>query len=83
MEQIKCEMKQDGLSMEVDRQQFALALKTWRLRQGLTQRQLAQRWGTNRYAIMHAELAKDITWENAYKLFAKLSGELRKEAENG
>lgn len=83
MEQIKCEMKQEGLSMEVDRQHFALALKTWRLRQGLTQRQLAQRWGTNRYAIMHAELAKDISWENAYKLFAKLSGELRKEAENG
>ena len=83
MDQIKCEMKQDGLSMEVDRQQFAMALKTWRLRQGLTQRQLAERWGTNRYAIMKAESAKDITWMNAYKLFAKLSGELRKEAENG
>lgn len=69
--------------MEVDRQQFAMALKTWRLRQGLTQRQLADRWGTNRYAIMHAESGREITWENAYKLFAKLSGELRKEAENG
>lgn len=83
MEQIKCEMKQEGLTMEVDRQQFAMALKTWRLRQGLTQRQLAERWGTNRYAIMKAESGREITWENAYKLFAKLSGELRKEAENG
>lgn len=68
-----------GLSVEIDRREFALALKTWRLRQGLTQRQAAERWGTNRYIIIKAEAAKDISWENAYKLFAKLSKELRDE----
>lgn len=81
MEQIKVEMKQKGLSMEVDKQEFALALKTWRLRQALTQAQLGQRWGCSRYTIMRAESAKNVTWEMAYKLFAKLSAELRKEGQ--
>lgn len=79
MEQIKVEMKQQGLSMDVDKTQFALALKTWRLRAGLTQREVGNRWGTSRYTIMRAEKGKDITWEMAYRLFAKLSEELRKE----
>ena len=68
-----------GLSVEIDRQEFALALKTWRLRQGLTQQQVADRWDTNRYLIIKAEGRKAISWEHAYKLFAKLSKELRNE----
>lgn len=82
MEQIKVEMKAAGLSMEVDKQEFALALKTWRLRNGLTQKQVGERWGCSRYTILRAEGAKNLTWEMAYRLFAKLSNELRKEAEN-
>lgn len=82
MEQIKVEMKPAGLSMEVDKQEFALALKTWRLRQGLTQAQVGQRWGCSRFTVMRAELAKNVTWEMAYRLFAKLSDELRKEAKH-
>ena len=82
MEQIKVEMKPAGLSMEVDKQEFALALKTWRLRNGLTQKQVGERWGCSRYTILRAEAAKNLTWEMAYRLFAKLSNELRKEAEN-
>lgn len=80
MEQIKVEMKPNGLAMDVDRQEFALALKTWRLRQGYTQKEVAQRWGCSRFTILRAESAREITWEMAYRLFARLSDELRKEA---
>lgn len=79
MEQIKVEMKPAGLEMEIDKMSFALALKTWRLRQNMTQRQVGDKWGCSRYTIMRAEKAKDVTWEMAYRLFAKLAEELRKE----
>lgn len=81
MEQIKVEMKPQGLGMEVDKTEFALALKTWRLRAGLTQAEVGRRWNCSRYTIMRAENAKNVTWEMAYRLFAKLSNELRKEVE--
>ena len=54
MKQIKVDAKPKGLEMEIDRQQFALALKTWRLRAGYTQRELAERWNTSRYTILRA-----------------------------
>ncbi len=81
MEQIKVELKQKGLEMDIDKQDFALALKTWRLRQGLTQKQVGDMWGVSRYTILRAETAKNITWEFAYRLFAKLAQELKKEGE--
>ncbi len=74
------EVKDNGLSIDIDRQQFSLALKTWRLRRGLTQQQLGERWGCSRYTIIKAENAQNITWEMAYKMFARLSEELQKEA---
>lgn len=79
MEKIVAEMKPQGVTMDVDRQQFALALKTWRLRANLTQREVGEMWNTSRYTIMKAEKANPISWEQAYKLFARLSEELRKE----
>lgn len=79
MEQIKVEMKPNGLTMDVDKNEFALALKTWRLRNGLTQQQVGDKFGCSRYTIMRAENAKQVTWEMAYRLFAKLAAELRKE----
>lgn len=79
MKQIKVEMKRQGLDMEINRQDFAMALKTWRLRQGLTQRQVAERWGTNRFLIIRAEGAQSISWESAYRLFARLAKELEEE----
>lgn len=82
MDQIKVEMKPNGLEMDVDKNEFALALKTWRLRSGLTQREVGQRFGVSRYTIMKAENAKNVTWEMAYRLFAKLAVELRKEVQN-
>lgn len=72
-------MTPKGLDMEVDKEQFALALKTWRLRQNLTQKQVGEMWGCSRYTILRAERAKNLTWEMAYRLFAKLANELRKE----
>lgn len=79
MKQIKCEMKQEGLTMDVDREQFAMALKTWRIRSGYTQRQVALRWGISRYTVMRIEAADTISWEMAYRVFARLSYELQNE----
>lgn len=81
MEKITVEMRPHGLEMDVNKQEFALALKTWRLRNGLTQKEAGERIGCSRYTIIRAEKAKNVTWEMAYKLFAKLAVELRKEAE--
>lgn len=79
MEKIEVTMKQEGLQIDIDKQSFALALKTWRLRQGLTQKEVADRWGISRFTVLRAEGAKNITWMMAYRLFAKLSEELRLE----
>lgn len=76
---IVVKMKQKGLTMDIDKEAFAMALKTWRLRQGLTQEEVGKRWGCSRYTILRAERAKNITWEVAYRMFARLSEELRKE----
>lgn len=81
MNKIEVKMEQRGLGMEVDKEAFAMALKTWRLRMGLTQVQVGERWGCSRFTILRAERAKNLTWEMAYRLFAKLSEELRKEGE--
>lgn len=83
MEQINVTMKAAGLSIEVDRNEFALALKTWRLRNAKTQREVAKMFKCSRFTIMRAEAGRPITWEMAYRLFARLSEELRKEASNG
>lgn len=79
MEQIKVESKREGLTMQMDREQFAVALKTWRIRQGYTQIQVAQRWQTSRFSIIKAEKGQQLSWEMAYRLFARLSTELERE----
>lgn len=73
MEQITTTAKPAGGAMDIDREEFALSLKTYRLRQGLTQKQLGERMGVSRYTIIRAETCKNITWESAYRIFAKLS----------
>lgn len=82
MERILPELKPKGLELEVNKEEFALALKTWRLRMGYTQSQVGKRWGCSRYTILRAERAKNLTWEMAYRLFARLSWELREETTN-
>lgn len=79
MEQIKVESKREGLEMKMDREQFAVALKTWRLRNGYYQRQVAARWGISRFSIMKAEAGQPLSWEMAYRMFARLSTELERE----
>lgn len=79
MEQIKVAMKAKGLRMECDRNEFALALKTWRLRSAMTQNEAGKVFGVSRYTIMRAESGKQLTWEMAYRLFARLSEQLTKE----
>ena len=74
-------MERVGLTMDIDKEAFAVALKTWRLRHGLTQAQAGEKWGLSRYTIMRAESGKNITWETAYRMFARLSEELRKEGQ--
>lgn len=79
MERIIPQIKPKGLEMEMNKEEFALALKTWRLRMGLTQAQVGKRWGCTRYTIFRAEKAKYVTWEMAYKLYGRLSWELSNE----
>ena len=76
---VEVEMRPNGLDMDIDKQSFALALKTWRLRNGLSQVEAGKLFGCSRYTIMRAESARNITWEQAYRMFAKLAEELRKE----
>lgn len=76
---INAKMERQGLRMETDREEFAMALKTWRLRTGKTQDEVAKEWKCSRYTILRAERAKAISWTMAYRLFAHLAAELRKE----
>lgn len=78
---IKVEFVPRGLTMDVDRQAFALALKTYRYRNNLTQRALAERWDCSRWTILRAESGKAISWQVAYRMFARLAEDLRKEGE--
>lgn len=79
MKKITAKMERQGIQMETDRETFALALKTWRLRAGKTQRQVAEEWGVSRFTIIKAETAKPIAWETAYRIFAQLSKALEEE----
>lgn len=81
MKKIEVKMERVGLKMDIDKEAFAVALKTWRLRNGLTQAAAGKKWGLSRYTIMRAESGKNITWETAYRMFARLSEELRKEGQ--
>lgn len=68
------------LSVDINRAELALELRTYRLRQGLTQEELGARWGTSRYTILRAEAAKPISWEQAYRIYNKLARDLRQES---
>lgn len=80
MKKIEAKMERNGLTMETDVNTFALALKTWRLRQNLTQKQVGEQFGLSRFTIMRIEQAKPVSWETAYRAFAKLSEALSKES---
>lgn len=79
MRPIKVTPEQHDLRIDVDRKQFALAMKTWRLRQGLSQRQVAAKFGLSRFTLIKLEQALPVSWETAYRAFAKLSHYLEEE----
>lgn len=71
--------KPEGLEMSTDKEKFGLELKTYRLRQGLTQQQLGEKWGVSRYTIMRCETGKNLSWEIAYRIFSRLAREIAHE----
>lgn len=79
MEKIKVTMKRQGVKMTSNREDVALAVKTYRLRSGETQAALGKRWGLSRWSIMKIEAAKPVSWELAYTAFARLSEDLERE----
>ena len=62
-----------GLDVEIDRQEFALTLKTYRLRHNLTQAQLGEKFGCSRFLILKAETAKPISWAPSFHFFLRAS----------
>lgn len=79
MEDLRVTMKQNGLKVESNKEDVAIAVKTFRLRKGWTQEQLARHWGCSRYTIIRIEKAKQLSWEMAYKTVVRLWEDLRKE----
>ena len=73
------EVKRTNGRVEIDPSELAAELSTWRLRQGLTQAALAERWHVSRYTIIRAEQCKEMGWRTAYVLYSHLCQELRKE----
>lgn len=72
-------MKRAGLTLTADRADVSIAIKTYRLRQNLTQEQLADKWNISRYTIMRLEAARPVSWEMTYKVWARLSDDLTQE----
>lgn len=78
-EDVTIKYNPERLQVDIDKNEFALSLKTWRLRNGLTQKKAGEMIGCSRYTIMRAEAGDKISWESAYRMFAKLARELEKE----
>jgi transcriptional regulator with XRE-family HTH domain len=73
-------LKVQGLGLNITNQlEFALALKTWRLRQAYTQEEVGNLFGCSRYTIIRAESGKKLSWETTYRLISKLAYYLQKE----
>lgn len=63
----------DGRGMQiVDKEVLALKVRQYRILHGMTQQALGELCGVSRFTVMRIENAQDITWESAYKVFAKL-----------
>ena len=79
MAKLTIKMKREGVKVTSDREQVAVAVKTYRLRQGLTQARLGELWGVSRWTIMRIEAAEAVAWETSYRIFARLANDLQKE----
>lgn len=74
------QMKRRGLTMEADREEIAMSLKTYRLRSGKTQQCLADEWGVSRYTLIRLEACKHVSWEIMYRVYNMLLRSLEREA---
>lgn len=81
MDTISVKIERKGLEMDINREDFALQLQTWRLRTGRTQKEAGQLLGCSRYTIIDIEKAKPISWRMAYRVFAHFADQLRKEVQ--
>lgn len=79
---IRLTMEQHGPTYQVNQDEMALAVRTYRARNGLSQAALGNRWGLSRYTIMNVENSKKVHWITAYKIFASLAEDLKKEGGN-
>ncbi len=79
MENLTLTMKQVGPTLEVDREEFAVHLKMWRIRKGLSQIQAAKVLGLSRFTVIEIEKGRHVSMITAYRVFNKLAEELRKE----
>lgn len=71
MDNVQITWQRDGASMRpTSLEDFALALKQWRVRKGWSQRHMAKETGISRHTIMRAEAASEhLNWETLYRLF--------------
>lgn len=82
MKKLDLKLNYVGTNVEIDRNKMAIALKTWRIRSGYTQRQAAAYLGTSRYTLIRAENGRPIGWQTAYKVYYLLSLQLQGEQWN-
>lgn len=73
MENLTIEFKPVGLDLETNAEHFAVALKMWRKRMGLTQEQAAKRCGVSRWTIIKCEKAVEPSKWTMYRLFCRIS----------
>ena len=81
MDTIEVKIERKGLEMDINREDFAVQMMTWRLRTGRTQKEAAQLFGSSRYTSLDIEKAKPISWRMASRVFARFAEQLRKEAQ--
>ena len=70
VKELTIKLEHHGSDLVTNREDFAIAVKTWRVRQGMTQRELAKATGLSRFTIMRVENAsRETSWITVYKLF--------------
>lgn len=68
-------------AIDIDKQELAQELVTWRLRSGLTQSQAGDKFGVSRYSIMRLENMQYIGIAQAYRISAALVKAIREESQ--
>lgn len=72
-------MKNQSLEA-VDRQTLAREMITYRLRSGLTQKEIAAKFGVSRYSILRCETQRYLGMATLYRLSSQLARAIREES---